>query len=93
MGTLIEAQVSFSDDILDYLRVRRGTLVCMMDMIDDLTRRINDRSESRRLRGRLLSDLSLLTRQKKVIRYRRVSMVKRLPRSAQGLLRISELHA
>jgi hypothetical protein len=82
--------LDFTDDILAYLRVRRGQLVQTMAMIDELTRRVKDRTESRRLRGRLLSDLAVLTRQKKVIRYRRVSMVRKQPRSSQGLIRISE---
>jgi hypothetical protein len=82
--------VDFSDDILSYLRARRGTLTPTLRMIDDLTRRVKARSESRRLRGRLLSDLACLIRQKKVIRYRRTTMVRRLPSSSQGLVRISE---
>ena len=80
----------YTDDILDYLRSRRGTLVPTMDMIDELTRRVMDRTTSRRLRGKLLSDLSRLAKQKKVIRYRRATMVRKLPRSSQGLVRISE---
>lgn len=83
----------FTDDILDYLRARRGQLVATMQMIDELTRRVRERAESRRLRGKLLSDLAELTKQKKVIRYRRVTMVRKPPRSSQGLIRISELYA
>lgn len=84
---------NFNDDILDYLRARRGTLVRTMTMIDDLTRRVKARPESRRLRGIILSNLAALIREKKVIRYRKVTMVLRKPRSAQGFIRISEKFA
>lgn len=82
--------VDFSEDILSYLRDRRGKLVPTLKMVTELTRRVKDRTESRAIRGKLLSDLAVLTRQKKVIRYRKPSMVRRKPRSSQGLVRISE---
>ena len=83
----------FTDDILDYLRVRRGQLVKTLVMVTELTRRVRDRARSRQLRGKLLSDLAVLTKEKKVIRYRRATMVRKHPRSSQGLVRISELYA
>ena len=85
--------VDFTDDILNYLRAHRGTLVPTMTMIGELTKRVKPRTESRKVRGKLLSDLAVLTKSKMVIRYRRVRMVKRLPRSSQGLVRISERYA
>jgi hypothetical protein len=81
----------FTDDILEYLRQRKGKLIRPMDMIVELTDRVKDRTQSRKVRGQLLTSLARLTRQKKVIRYRKVTMVRRRPRSAQGLIRISEL--
>lgn len=83
--------VDFTDDILQYLRERRGKLTETMRMIVDLSRRVKGRTESRNVRGQLLSSLAALTRQKRVIRYRRATMVKRRPRSSQGLVRISEV--
>lgn len=82
----------FTDDILDYLRQRRGKLIRMMDMIVELSGRVKDRTQSRKIRGQLLRSLSALTHQKKVIRYRKTTMVRRQPRSSQGLIRISELN-
>lgn len=81
----------FTDDILDYLRERRGKLTKMMQLAVDLTKRVSARSESRKVRGQILRDLSALIRQKKVIRYRKITMVRKRPRSSQGLIRISEL--
>lgn len=81
----------FTDDILAYLRRNRGRLVWVMDMIGELTVRVKDRTENRRVRGLLLSDLNRLVRQKKVIRYRKTTMVRKSPRSSQGLVRISEV--
>lgn len=86
-------RVDYTDDILDYLRRHRGKPIGTFSMITELTRRIKVRNTSRKIRGVLLSDLSRLIRQKKVIRYRKVTMVKRRPRSAQGLVRISEIYA
>ncbi len=83
--------VDFTDDILDYLRQRRGKLVGPLQMVQDLTKRIKERDKSRLLRGALLSDLSRLVKQEKVIRYRRKTMVKKKGSSAQGLIRISEI--
>lgn len=83
--------VDFSDDILDYLRQRRGKLVGPLQMVQELTKRVKERDKSRLLRGALLSDLSRLIRQEKVIRYRRKTMVKKKGSSAQGLIRISEI--
>jgi len=81
----------FSEDILAYLRSHRGTLVGTMNMLYALTFHIKNREERRKIRGRILSNLTTLIEQKKVIRYRRVRMVNRRPRSSQGLLRISEV--
>lgn len=81
----------FTEDILDYLRLRRGKTTKMMEMVVDLTKRVRGRSPSRKVRGQVLKSLSLLIRQKKVVRYRKVTMVQRRPRSSQGLVRISEL--
>ena len=61
-----------------------------MRMVGDLTRRVRSRPDSRRLRGQILSNLSILIQGERVIRYRRVTMVAKLPRSSQGYLRISE---
>lgn len=82
----------YTDDILEYLRERRGELTQMMQLAVDLTKRIANRNESRKVRGQVLKSLSVLIRQKKVIRYRKITMVKRRPRSSQGLIRISELN-
>lgn len=82
----------FSEDILDYLRANQGKLVETMRLIFDLTQRVKDRETRKRLRGIILSDLSKLVASKKVIRYRKVTMVARKPRSSQGLLRISEIY-
>ena len=81
----------YSDDILDYLRERRGKLTKMMQMTVDLTKRVKGRNKSREVRGYVLRSLSMLIRQKKVIRYRKITMVRKRPRSSQGLIRISEL--
>jgi hypothetical protein len=83
----------FSDDILGYLRQRRGKLIGTMDMLYALTSRIKDREYRRKVRGHILSNLAALIQQKKVIRYRRLRMVKKRPRSSQGFLRVSELWA
>lgn len=83
-------QPDFSDDIICYLKNRRGTLVPTMEMIRDLSKRVSDRNQSQKIRGQLLSSLAVLTKEKKVIRYRRTSMVRNRPRSSQGFLRISE---
>lgn len=82
---------NFSDDILDYLRQNHGELVGTMDMLYALTRRIKDREQRRLIRGKILSDLSSLIQEKKVVRYRKIRMVKKIPRRSQGLLRISEI--
>jgi hypothetical protein len=84
-------RVDFTDDILDYLRQRRGKLVGPLQMVQDLTKRVKERDKSRLLRGALLSDLSSLIQQEKVIRYRRKHMIKKKGSSAQGLIRISEI--
>lgn len=82
----------FSNDILDYLRRRRGQLSRPLKMVTELTERVKDRTQSRKLRGRLLSTLALLIKQKKVIRYRKKPLVRGRPRSAQGFIRVSELY-
>jgi hypothetical protein len=82
----------FSEDILNYLRKHNGTTVPMLKMVSDLTKRVRKQGQCRLIRGKLLSDLAVLTREKKVIRYRKPTMVKRKPRSSQGLIRISELY-
>lgn len=82
--------VDFTDDILDYLRQRRGKTTPTMTMIGELSSRIKNREQRRVIRGNLLHCLSALIRENKVIRYRKVTMVRRRPRSSQGLLRISE---
>ena len=81
--------VDYTDDILDYLASIKTKTVDTMVMIKDMTVRAKNRTESRRLRGQLLSNLSILIRAKKVIRYRRATMVRRKPSSSQGLLRLS----
>jgi hypothetical protein len=81
----------FTEDILAHLRRNRGRLVWVMDMVGELTACVKDRTQNRKVRGRVLSDLNRLTREKKVIRYRKTTMVRRHPRSSQGLVRISEL--
>lgn len=81
---------NLSGEILEYLREKRGELVKPLAMVTELTSRISNRGESRMVRGRLLSCLTLLIREKKVIRYRKTSMINRRPRSSQGLVRISE---
>jgi hypothetical protein len=83
-------RVDFSDDILDYLRQRRGKLVGPLQMVQDLTKRVKERDKSR-LRGALLSDLARLVREEKVVRYRRKPFVKKKGSSTQGLIRISEI--
>lgn len=85
--------LDFSEDILNYLRQHHDKPVPTLVMIDRLTERVRGRCESRKLRGKLLSALSVLIRQKKVIRYRKPRMVHRRPSSSQGLLRVSELYA
>jgi hypothetical protein len=85
-------RVDFTDDILDYLRKRRGKLVGPLQMVQELTQRVKERDKSRLLRGALLSDLSTLIQQRKVIRYRRKTMVKKRGSSSQGLVRISEIY-
>ena len=99
----MDSRVDFSDDILAYLRNTRGQLVPMLVMVTYMTRRIClssrvPRSEPvrrirRRVRGMILSDVSRLVREGKVIRYRKITMVTRKGDSSQGLLRISELAA
>jgi len=84
--------LDFSEDILNYLREHHGKLVPSLTMIEKLTERVRSRTESRKMRGRLLSTLAVLIRQKKVIRYRKRRMVNRRPSSSQGLVRISELY-
>lgn len=86
------SDIDYTDDILEYLRNRREKLTETMRMVSDLSRRIRERTKSRQVRGKLLSTLSLLIREQKVIRYRRTEMVNRRPRSAQGYIRISEVH-
>lgn len=81
----------FTDDVLSYLRERRGQRTKMMEMVVDLTKRVKGRNKSREVRGYILRSLSVLIRQKKVIRYRKITMVRKRPRSSQGLIRISEL--
>lgn len=83
----------FTTDILEYLRTRRGQAVPTLTMIGEMTRRVKGKEETRRVRGKLLSDLAVLTREKKVIRYRRASMSNKPPWSSQGLVRISEVYA
>ena len=86
-------QFDYTEDILSYLRQHRDKLVPTLVMVDKLTERIRRRAESRKVRGRLLSTLAVLIRQRKVIRYRKPRMVNRRPSSSQGLIRISELYA
>lgn len=86
------SEIDYTEDILDYLRNRREKLTETMRMVSDLSRRIRERTKSRQIRGKLLSGLSLLIREQKVVRYRRAAMIKRKPRSSQGYIRISEVH-
>jgi len=87
----MDSSVDFAEDIVAYLRERRGQLVAMMTMVGYLTRRIKLRAQSRQIRGRIMTDLSELVKAGKVVRYRKITMVRRKPRSSQGLLRLSEL--
>lgn len=86
------SDVDYTEDILEYLRNRREKFTETMRMVSDLSRRVRERSKSRQVRGKLLSSLATLIREQKVIRYRRVELVNRRPRSAQGYIRISEVH-
>jgi len=86
------SDVDYSEDILEYLRNRREKLTETMRMISDLSRRVRERTKSRQVRGKLLSCLSALIREQKVVRYRRATMTNRRPRSSQGYVRISEVH-
>ena len=85
--------LDYSEDILNYLRQHRDRLVPALAMVEKLTERIKGRTESRKMRGQLLSTLAVLIRQKKVIRYRKRTMINRRPSSSQGLVRVSELYA
>lgn len=87
----MDSGVDFKDDILAYLRRHHGQLVTMMTMVGELTCRVKRRTDSRRLRGRIMTDLSSLVVEGKVIRYRRTTMARLPPASSQGFLRISEL--
>jgi hypothetical protein len=87
----------FSDDILDYLRERRGQPIPMLTMVYELTKRVKGRESARVIRGQVMSNLSTLAREKKVIRYRSKRIPDAVkpnqqPRSSQGLVRISELY-
>ncbi len=84
--------IDYTKDILDYLRDRRGLRVKMMDVITDLTRRVSGKKKRAAIRGRLLSTIAKLIRHKKVIRYRKQTMVAKKPRSTQGFIRISEVY-
>ncbi len=85
--------VDFSDDILAYLRERRGKPIGPFQMVTDLTKRVKERDKLRVLRGALLSNLSTLISERKVIRYRKGKDIRRKTRSTQGLVRISERYA
>lgn len=80
----------FSDDVLGYLREHRGQPVRMMTLVSALARRISDWREKKLYRGKIMSDISKLVVDGKVIRYRKTGLVPKAPQRSEGLLRISE---
>jgi hypothetical protein len=82
--------VDYTEDILAYLRERHDRLMPMMTVVHDLTKRIKDYRHKPVVFGQILSDLSRLIREKKVIRYRQAPYVQRSRRSSQGVVRISQ---
>lgn len=66
----------FYDEIMDHLRYRRGQQVKIIDLASALTTHIKKPKIAKAVRGKIMSNLNHLVKEKKVVAYPKIRKVR-----------------